>query len=46
VWALFQATQWVTVTTHEGCWLAVIESVKEDSGKIIIKILVSEKLSG
>lgn len=45
LWAMFNIVSWVTVTTDEGCFLGVMDSLRDSDGKIIIKVLVSESLS-
>ncbi len=45
LWSLFQNSSWITVATEESCFLAKMEDLKERSGKITMKILVSEVLT-
>jgi hypothetical protein len=45
LWALFQAAQWVTVTTEESCFLAKLQRISEQDGKISMNILIKEDLT-
>jgi len=46
LWAIFKNSSWITVSIEEGCFLAKMEDLKERNGKITMKILISETLTG
>jgi len=46
LWAIFQNSLWITVSSEEACFLAKMEDLKERNGKITMKILISETLTG
>ena len=43
--ALFSASQWVTVSTDEACYLAKIERLKDQGDQISLSILIKEDLT-
>jgi hypothetical protein len=45
LWTFFQAAALITVSTDEGCFSAAPDTIQEGEGKIIMNVLIKEKLS-
>jgi len=45
LWSFFTTSATVTVSTDEGCYLAVIERMAEQNGVIEITVLLQENIS-
>lgn len=45
LWSLFNAAQWVTVSTEEACFLAKIDRLTDREGQINVGILIKEDLT-
>jgi hypothetical protein len=43
--SMHEDAQWVTVSTDEACYLAKIERIQEQDGKINLSILIKEDLT-
>ena len=45
LWPFFQTVLSVTVSLEDGCFLGALDSVSENSGVIVMRVLLKEKIS-
>ena len=45
LWAFFQSAAYVTVSVADGCYLAALKRIREESGVINIEVMIKSRLS-